>query len=88
MSVTYFRVSTELPSTKRQLGEIRFEFTKNSSPRPSVLSQLAIARMLSLTVLLLATPAVLGKIHADDDMVIVEGKSETECRKLGYSGAF
>ena len=36
--------------------------------------------MLSLTVLLLlATPAVLGKIHADDDMIVVEGKSETEC---------
>ena len=73
------------PQTVR---EIRFEFTKNSGPCPSVLSQLGIARMLSLTVLLLATPAVLGKIHADDDMVIVEGKSETKCRKLGSSGAF
>lgn len=31
--------------------------------------------MLSLAVLLLATPAVLGKTHADDDMVIVEAKS-------------
>ena len=68
----------------QSVREIRFEFTKNSVPCPSVLSQLGIARMLSLTVLLLATPAVLGKIHADDDMVIVEGKSEARCSKFSY----
>ena len=59
---------------------MRSDLYKNSGLCPSDLSRWGIARMLSLTVLLLlATPAVLGKIHADDDMIVVEGKSETEC---------